>query len=48
MAPFSSSVKYQNPSKKSPLSKSEKHTNLEVTACLHFDTTNTNFAYIES
>jgi hypothetical protein len=33
---------------KPPLSGPEKHTDFEVTSCLHFDTTNVDFAYIES
>ncbi len=29
-------------------SEAKKHPNFEVTSCLHFVTTNTDFAYIES
>ena len=32
----------------SPLSGAGKHPDFQVTSCLHFDTTNVNFAYIES
>ena len=34
--------------KMSPLSGAEKHHNFQVTLCLHFVTTNANFAYIKS
>ena len=33
---------------KSPLSGAGKHRNFQVTLCLHFDTTDADFAYIES
>ena len=33
---------------KPPLSGAEKHPDFQVTSCLHNDTTNVNFAYIES
>ena len=33
---------------KTPISKAEKHRNFQVTLCIHFVTTNANFAYIES
>jgi len=33
---------------KSPLSGAEKHHNFQVTSYIHFDTTNVDFAYIES
>jgi hypothetical protein len=33
---------------KPPLSIAEKHPDFQVTCCLHFVTTNANFAYIES
>ncbi len=33
---------------KSPLSKAKKHPDFQVTSCLHFVTTNPNFAYVES
>jgi hypothetical protein len=33
---------------KSPLSGAGKHPDFQVTSCLHFDTTNVDFAYIES
>jgi len=33
---------------KSPFSGTEKHPDFQVTSCHHFDTTNANFAYIES
>jgi len=33
---------------KSPLSEAGKHPDYQVTSCHHFDTTNVNFAYIES
>jgi hypothetical protein len=33
---------------KSPLPKAEKHPHFQVTSCHHFDTTNIDFAYIES
>jgi hypothetical protein len=33
---------------KSPLSGAKKHPDFQVTLCLHFVTTNPNFAYIES
>jgi hypothetical protein len=33
---------------KSPLSKAKKHPDFQVTSCLHFVTTNVDFAYIES
>jgi len=33
---------------KSPLQRAEKHLDFQVTACLHFVTTNVDFAYIES
>jgi hypothetical protein len=31
-----------------PLSKAEKHSNLQVTLCYHFDSTNVKFVYVES
>jgi len=34
--------------KKSPFSGAEKHPDFQVTSCHHFDTTNADFAYIES
>jgi hypothetical protein len=34
--------------KKSPLTGAEKHPDFQVTLCLHFVTTNVDFAYIES
>jgi hypothetical protein len=34
--------------KKSPLSKTKKHPDFQVTLCIQNDTTNANFAYIES
>jgi len=33
---------------KSPLSGAGKHPDFQVTLCLHFDSTDVNFAYIES
>jgi len=33
---------------KSPLSGAVKHPDFQVTSCHHFDTTNVDFAYIES
>jgi hypothetical protein len=33
---------------KSPLSIAEKQPDFQVTSCHHFDTTNANYAYIES
>jgi hypothetical protein len=33
---------------KPPLSKAGKHPDFQVTSCHHFDTTNVDFAYIES
>ena len=33
---------------KSPLSEAEKHPDFPVTSCLQNDSTNVNFAYIES
>ncbi len=33
---------------KSPLSGTEKHPDFQVTSCHHFDSTNVDFAYIES
>jgi hypothetical protein len=35
-------------SKKSPLSETGKHTDFQVTSCLQNDTTDVDFAYIES
>jgi len=34
--------------KKPPFSGTEKHPDFQVTSCHHFDTTNVDFAYIES
>jgi len=34
--------------KKSPPPEAEKHPDFQVTVCHHFDTTNVDFAYIES
>jgi hypothetical protein len=33
---------------KSPLSGAKKHPDFQVTSCLHFDSTNADFAYIKS
>jgi len=46
--PFTLSSKIPEISKKSPLSKVGKHPDFQVTPCLHFVTTNVDFAYIES
>ena len=46
--PIFSSCKMPAFLEKSPLSCAKKYPNFQVTSCLHFVTTNVDFAYIES
>jgi hypothetical protein len=41
-------LRCRNEGSKSHSSGAEKHPDFQVTSCHHFDTTNANFAYIES
>ncbi len=47
-SPIFDSYKIPEFFKKSPLSGAIKHPDFQVTSCHHFDTTNVDFAYIES
>jgi len=46
--PFLASYKMPEFFEQSPLSEAKKHPDFQVTSCHHFDTTNVDFAYIES
>jgi len=48
ISPFSRVAKRQKIFKKSPLSVAKKQLDFQVTSCHYFDTTNVDFAYIES
>jgi hypothetical protein len=48
IAPFSQAVKIPEFFKKSSLSRAKKHQNFQVTSCHQNDTTNVDFAYVES